>query len=159
MLQILCKCSNIFGECTYRYERKHTEVPSLREIWSVMESSGNVAACLWGGMGSPQSATETAHGFKMVKIRNSQFLNETIPLLLDICSSEVSFTLKVMSTAFLLVCVERLKGSASKTWKSSLFQFESSFRSRVNQILTFQILKCHDVIKCPSIKHERHITE
>ena len=66
-------------------------------------------------MGSPQSATEIAHGFKMVKIRNSQFLNETIPLLLDICSSEVSFTLKVMSTTFLLVCVERLKGSASKT--------------------------------------------
>ena len=28
-----------------------------------------------------------------------------------------------------------------------------------NQILTFQILKCHDVIKCLSMKHETHCTE
>ena len=40
-----------------------------------------------------------------------------------------------------------------------LFELESSFRSWENQILTFQILKCHDVIKCPSIKHELHFTE
>ena len=28
-----------------------------------------------------------------------------------------------------------------------------------NQILTFQILKCHDIIKCLSMKHETHCTE
>ena len=37
-----------------------------------------------------------------------------------------------------------------------LFHFESSFRSWDNQI---QIFKCHDVVKCLSIKHETHFTE
>ena len=40
-----------------------------------------------------------------------------------------------------------------------LFHFESSFCSWDNQILTFQIFKCHDVIKCLSMKHETHIIE
>ena len=40
-----------------------------------------------------------------------------------------------------------------------LFHLESSFCSWDNQILTFQIFKCHDVIKCPSMKHEIHFTE
>ena len=40
-----------------------------------------------------------------------------------------------------------------------LFHLESPFRSWDNQILTFQILKCHDVIKFPSMKHETHFTE
>ena len=43
--------------------------------------------------------------------------------------------------------------------KCFLFHFESSFRSWDNQILTFQIFKCHDVIKCLSMKPETHITE
>ena len=34
------------------------------------------------------------------------------------------------------------------------FHLESSFHSWDNQILTFQIWKCHDIIKCPSMKHE-----
>ena len=42
--------------------------------------------------------------------------------------------------------------------KRSVFYFESSFRSWDNQILTFQTFKCHDVIKCTSMKHETHIT-
>ena len=36
--------------------------------------------------------------------------------------------------------------------KRFLLHFESSFRSWDNQILTFQIFKCHEVIKVP--KHE-----
>ena len=43
--------------------------------------------------------------------------------------------------------------------KCFLFHFESSFRSWDNQILTFQIFKCHDIIKCPTMKHETHFTE
>ena len=43
--------------------------------------------------------------------------------------------------------------------KYFLFHFESSFRSWDNQILTFQIFKCHDVTKCLSMKHETHIIE
>ena len=39
--------------------------------------------------------------------------------------------------------------------KYFLFNFEISFRSWDNQILTFQILKCHDVIKYPNMKHEK----
>ena len=39
------------------------------------------------------------------------------------------------------------------------FHFESSFRSWDNQILTFQMFQCHDIIKCLSIKQEMHFTE
>ena len=38
-----------------------------------------------------------------------------------------------------------------------LFYFESSFLSWDYQILLFQIFKCHDVIKYPSMKHETHL--
>ena len=40
-----------------------------------------------------------------------------------------------------------------------LFHFKSSFCSRENQVLEFQIFKFHDVIKCLSIKQEIHFTE
>ena len=40
-----------------------------------------------------------------------------------------------------------------------LSNFESSFHSWDNQVLTFQIFKCHDVIKCLSMKHETHTIE
>ena len=46
-----------------------------------------------------------------------------------------------------------------KQEKKFLFHFESSFRSLDNQILTFQAFKCHDIIKCLSMKHETHFTE
>ena len=40
-----------------------------------------------------------------------------------------------------------------------LFHFESSYRSLDNLILSFQVFKCHDLIKCLSIKHSNHFTE
>ena len=43
--------------------------------------------------------------------------------------------------------------------KYFLFHLESSFHSWDHQILTFQIFKFHDVIKCRSMKHETHIIE
>ena len=43
--------------------------------------------------------------------------------------------------------------------KCFLFHFESSFRSWVNQILTFQVFVCHDIIKCLSMKYKTHFTE
>ena len=43
--------------------------------------------------------------------------------------------------------------------KYFLFHFGSSFRSWDNQILNFQIFKCHDVIKCLSMKHETRFIE
>ena len=43
--------------------------------------------------------------------------------------------------------------------KCFLLHFESSFRSWDNQILNFQIFKCHDIIKCLSMKHETHFIE
>ena len=41
--------------------------------------------------------------------------------------------------------------------KSFSFHFKSSFRFWDNQILTFQIFKYHDAIKCPNMKHKTHI--
>ena len=43
--------------------------------------------------------------------------------------------------------------------KCFLFHVESSFHSWDNQILTFEMLICHDVIKCSSMKHETHFVE
>ena len=40
-----------------------------------------------------------------------------------------------------------------------VFHFENSFRSWDNQILSFQIFKCHDVIKCLSMKRETDFIE
>ena len=46
-----------------------------------------------------------------------------------------------------------------KKEECSLFHLESSFPSWDNQILNFRIFKCHDVVKCQSMKHETHFTE
>ena len=45
------------------------------------------------------------------------------------------------------------RGHFTNKEKCVLFHFESYFRSWDNQILTFQIFKCHDVIKCISMKY------
>ena len=69
--------------------------------------------------------------------------------------------LKVVSATFLLDCFIYLKES-TYIWnkkKCFLFHFESFFRSWDNQILTFEIFKCHDVIKCLSMKQEIHVAE
>ena len=52
--------------------------------------------------------------------------------------------LKVVSATFLLVCFVSLKESTFETRKCFLFHFVSCFCSEDNQILTFQILKCHE---------------
>ena len=57
-----------------------------------------------------------------------------------------------------LFCMSK-RGYLWNKEKCFLFLFESSFCSWDNQILTFQVFKCHDVIKCLSMKHEAHITE
>ena len=69
------------------------------------------------------------------------------------------YYLKVLSATFLRVCFLSLKESTFEKRENCLFHFEILFRSCDNQILTFQIFKCHDVIKCLSMKHETHITE
>ena len=43
--------------------------------------------------------------------------------------------------------------------KRFLFHFENLFGSRDNQILTFQVFKCHGVMKCLSMKYETYFTE
>ena len=68
--------------------------------------------------------------------------------------------LKVVSASFLLVCFLYLKESTCETRKKCfLFHFESSFHFRDNQVLTFQIFKSHDVIKCLNMKHEAYSIE
>ena len=51
-----------------------------------------------------------------------------------------------------------LEKSAWGPKKAFLFHFKGSFRSWDSQILTFQVFKCHDVIKCLSMKHKTHET-
>ena len=68
--------------------------------------------------------------------------------------------LKVVSATFLLVWF--FMSRRSHFWNKEdcfLFHRERYFCSWDNQILTFQILKHHDVIKCPSMKHETHFIE
>ena len=91
-------------------------------------------------MGSPESVTETTqkgeYRFKMIKLGNSQSLNETIPILLDICYRGVSFTLQFVSATFLLVCFERLKKNACKTRKN-VFYFNLLKALFVPEIIKF----------------------
>ena len=60
--------------------------------------------------------------------------------------------LKVVSATFLLVCFLGLKASTFETRKNVVY-----FTSKA--IFVFEIIKfkCHDVIKCLSMKHETHI--
>ena len=60
--------------------------------------------------------------------------------------------LKVVSATFLLICLVSLKESTCET-KKNAFYFTSKVLF-VLEILTFQILKCHDIIKCLSMLHE-----
>ena len=91
------------------------------------------------------------------------FLNES-PL--KIMKNAFYFTLKALF--FLKGCVRYFfaslfcvsKKSFLETRKSVfLFHFKSSFRSWNNQVLTFKILKCHDVIKYQSMNQETHFTK
>ena len=66
-----------------------------------------------------------------------------------------SSSLTLVSTTFLLVCFASRKESTCDARKNVfLFHVESYFCSWDNQFLIFQILKCYDVIRCPSIKWE-----
>ena len=66
--------------------------------------------------------------------------------------------LKVVSATFLLVCFVSLKESTCETRKCFLFHFKSSFHSWDNHILISNF-KCYNVIKCLSMKHQKHFTE
>ena len=71
-------------------------------------------------------------------------------------------TLRVVSTTFSLVGFTNLKGSTYRRKKGFFFHFESFFFSWDNQIafqITFPVFKCHDVIKCLSMRHEIHPIE
>ena len=59
-----------------------------------------------------------------------------------------------MSAKFLLVCFVSLKESTCKTKENVFFISIISYCSWDNQSLTFQIFKCHDFIKCLSMKHK-----
>ena len=67
--------------------------------------------------------------------------------------------LKVVCATFLLICFLCLKESTCETRKNVFISLAKLFLFLRNQILTFQIFKCHEVIKCPSIKHEIHFIE
>ena len=70
-------------------------------------------------------------------------------------------SLKIASATFLLVWFVCLKESTCKTRKN-VFYFISKalFVLEIhNEILNFQIFKCHDVIKCLSMKHGTHFVE
>ena len=47
-------------------------------------------------------------------------------------------------------------GYVVASFVGSLKEYESSLYFWGNQILTFQIFKCYDVIKCLNMKHETH---
>ena len=65
-----------------------------------------------------------------------------------------------MSATFLLVCFVYLKEITCEA-RENVFYFTSKalLGSWDNQVLTFQVFKCHDVIKSLSAKHETHFTE
>ena len=65
----------------------------------------------------------------------------------------ISLPLKFVSATFLLVRFVYLKKSTLETRKNIISHWKL-FVLEINQILNFQIYKCHNVIRCPSMKHE-----
>ena len=57
-----------------------------------------------------------------------------------------------------LFCISKREHSWNKG-NCFLFHFRSFFRSWDHQILNFKIFKCHDVIKCLSMKHKTHFID
>ena len=80
------------------------------------------------------------------------------------------FFISKLCWRFLLKVASAYRKALLKQGKTFLLHFKSSFSSSDNQILTlnlnfkiqilnFQILKCHDVIKFPDMKHKTNFTE
>ena len=63
-----------------------------------------------------------------------------------------TYSLKVVSTTFLLVCFVCLKESTCEIRKN-VFYFTSK------ALFILEISKYHDIIKCPIMEHETHIIE
>ena len=78
----------------------------------------------------------------------------------ELCQTDLILTLKrcVRYIFTSLLCTSKRERLLNK-YKCFLFHFESSFHFRDNQILNFQIFKCHAIIKCLSMKHETHFIE
>ena len=72
------------------------------------------------------------------------------------CFEELKICVRYIFTS--LLCMPKREDLWNKE-KCFLFHFECSFRSWDNQILNFHIFKCHDIIKCLSMKHDTHFIE
>ena len=93
--------------------------------------------------------------YRNMKVNNlSKSPSLTLFFIWKLCSK---FLLKVVTLIFLLVCFVSLKERTSETRKNIFTSFRKC--SWDNQILTFQIFKFHDVIKCSSLKQETNFTE
>ena len=109
-------------------------------------------------------------GAASIRISKILFLSHFVSTT-HFCSKECSFLLVfilfVVKRPFLSElsfkgCVRNIftslfrmsKGKYFWNKEKILFHFESSFCSWDNQILIFQIFKCHDIIKCLSIKRK-----
>ena len=76
----------------------------------------------------------------------------------DLLTSSIIFKGRVCYIFLSLFCMSKREDLWNKE-KCFLFHFESSFHFWDNKILNFQIFKCHNIIKCLSMKHETHFIE
>ena len=74
--------------------------------------------------------------------------------------SIAKMNLKIVSATFLLACfLSRNKSTCQSRKNILLLHFKTSFRSRENQVLEFQIFRFHDAIEYLSINQEIHFIE
>ena len=97
---------------------------------------------------------------KFKKIKSIISLKESIEVLLVAFVSQdkqyfKGFVCYIFASLF---CMSK-KEHFQKKKKCFSFLFKSPFPSWDNQILTFQIFKCLDIIKYLSMKHKTHFTE
>ena len=76
-------------------------------------------------------------------------------LLISILQTIKGCPLYIFASLFCMYKKEHLQNKE----QCFLFHFESSSRSWGNQILTFRVVKCCDVIKCLSMKNKLHFTK
>ena len=97
---------------------------------------------------------------KMKDFEKEKFADFIISVSHKFPFSRIRLFLKAVSgTFFPSLFYMSPKESNFETRKSAFFHLKSSFGFWDNQILIFRVCKCHDVIKCLSMKGGAHIIE
>ena len=127
---------------------KETRFDGSQNLWWILNKTimeiGNI------------TKAATFKSFLHLTYKNTQLLVFVTVLLNYFHEANIKGCVRYIFTSLFCMCKREY---FRKKEKCFLFHFESSLHSWDNQFLSFQIFKCHDVIKCLTMKHETQFTE